>query len=158
MFSGYSDSSARGGNSPSGNWIGTIPLRLCSGLVLLYLHTLHHAIAAWQFLWHQQPWDLPGTLTKAQLPYPNALAITASIIGISVTVSWLLGFLTRFFSFVFIPIVLGALLAANRLADYTSAEVAMLYLFIALTLLITGSGWFSVDALFQLKRGKKKRR
>jgi hypothetical protein len=33
----------------------------------------------------------------------------------------------------------------------------MLYLLISFTLLITGSGWISADALFKIKRTKKKR-
>ncbi len=153
----YSNNDQRGGSSPSGQWVGTIPLRIGSALVLLYLHTWQQAVSGWRFLWHQQPWDLPALITKASLPYHDPLAIITATIGISVTVSWLLGFLTRFFAFIFIPLVLGALLAANRLGEYTAAETAMLYLFISFTLLITGSGWFSADALFKIKRTKKKR-
>ncbi len=154
---GYSDNQNRASTSSGGQWVGTIPLRIGSALILLYLHTWQQAVLGWHYLWHQQPWDLPGLITKASLPYHDILAISAATIGISVTVSWILGFLTRFFSFIFIPVILGVLLAANRLGEYTIAETAMLYLLISLTLLITGSGWISADALFKIKRIKKKR-
>lgn len=157
MAGGYSDSSFRqqGSGTPL---IGTIPLRIASAAVLLYLHAWHHTQSGWQFLWHQQPWELPLLLAKAKFPYVNPLAIATVAISFAVTVSWLIGFLTRLFSLLFIPVLLGAILAANRLEEYAAAETAMLYVLIAITLVVTGSGWFSVDTVFEMNRNPKRKR
>lgn len=157
MTGGYTDSSYRG---PGGDQslFGTIPLRIASAAVLLYLHTWQHVRSAWQFLWHQQPWDLPGIVAKAGLPYAPVIAITVAVIAFVVSLSWLIGFLTRFFSVLFIPVLLGAIFVANRLEDYAYGESAMIYLLIAVTLVITGSGWFSVDTVFEMNRLPKRRR
>ena len=157
MPSGYFEPNARSQGS-GGPLIGTIPLRIASGAVLLYLHTWHHAVSGWHFLWHQQPWELPALLAKAQFSYSSALAIAGTAVAFSVTVSWVLGFLTRLFSALFIAVLLGALLACNRLEEHAGAETAMLYLLISVTLVVTGSGWFSVDTLFVMSRAPKRKR
>ena len=141
---------------PGGPLLGTMPLRIASAGVLLYLHTWQQAQSGWFYLWHQKPWDLPLLVAKVQFPYPDALAIAAALIAFTVTVSWLLGFLTRLFSVLFIPVLLGVLLGANRLEEYAAAEAAMLYVFISLTLVISGSGWFSVDKLFVMNRNPRR--
>lgn len=157
MPGSYFESNSRSQGS-SGPLVGTIPLRIAGGAVLLYLHTWHHAQSGWQYLWHQQAWELPAILAKAQFPYSSAMAIAATATAFSVTISWLLGFLTRLFSVLFIPVLLGAILAANRLEEYANAETAMLYLLITITLVITGSGWFSVDTVFEMNRSPKRKR
>ena len=86
------------------------------------------------------------------------MASAATATAFSVTISWVLGFLTRLFSVLFIPVLLGAILAANRLEEYANAETAMLYLLITITLVITGSGWFSVDTVFEMNRSPKRKR
>ena len=135
-------------------WVGTIPLRIGAGLVLIYLHAWRQAVDGWQHLAKQTPWGLPELLKKATLPYPDILAYVATVLAMAAAVSWLMGFLTRFFSFLFLLVALGGILAANSLNDHVAAETSVLYLFVALTLLITGSGWFSVDALFELRSRK----
>jgi uncharacterized membrane protein YphA (DoxX/SURF4 family) len=67
---------------------------------------------------------------------------------------WAIGFLTRLFSFFAIPVGLGALVIA-QLIDPARVEGVLLYLSIAVTLLLFGSGNVSVDWVFNLARGKK---
>lgn len=151
----FSDSSRNGGSTPL---IGVIPLRLGTGLVLLYMHAWQDAQSAWQHLWNQTPWDAIVTLEKAGLPWPKVLAVAAAGIAAFTGASWVLGFATRFASFIFLPVALGALLVANRTGQSFAAESCVLYFLIALTLLVKGSGWFAVDTLFAMSKGEKKKK
>lgn len=140
-------------------WVGTIPLRIGAALTLGYLHCWPEGLAAWRHLWNQVPWELPNILQKASLPYPHILAYSATVIACSTVVAWFFGFLTRFFSFIFLPVAAGIILVGNSLNEGAAVrEIGALYLFIALSLLITGSGWFSVDAIFQLQNRPPKKR
>lgn len=135
-------------------FIGVIPLRLIAGISLLYLHGWAEGYAAWQHLWNGAEWDAIAFMEKAQMPWPRALAIGAAAITAFAGASWVLGFATRFASFIFLPVALGALLVANRTGQNYAAESCVLYFLIALTLLVNGSGWFSVDAIFNAARGR----
>ncbi len=137
---------------------GIIPLRIGAGALLLYLHAWSQAMAGYRFLWQRAPWDAISQFEKAGLPFPIPLAVTLALLTFLVAVSWILGFLTRFSSLLFIPLALGSLWIANRNAEFINAEICALYFFIALTLLISGSGWLSLDTLFRQRRGKNKSR
>ena len=142
--------------SSSGPIIGVIPLRLGAGFVLLYMHAWAQTQVAYNALWHGQPWDLINLLKNAGLPMPRVLAIAAALITAAVAMSWLLGFLTRLFSALFIPVTIGSLLICNRNDRPDGAESALLFFFISITLVIFGSGWLSLDSLFGRKRARKK--
>jgi uncharacterized membrane protein YphA (DoxX/SURF4 family) len=149
--------SSQGG--PLVRFIGVIPMRLVAGIALLYMHGWTEGLAGWQHLWNQAPWESIAVLEKAALPWPKALAVAAAGITAFTGASWILGFATRFASFIFLPVALGALLVSNRTEQSYAAESCVLYFLIALTLLVNGSGWFSVDAIFNAMRkggGKKK--
>ncbi len=137
---------------------GIIPLRVGAGASLLYLHAWSQAVAAYHFLWSGTPWDAINHLKEVGLPFPTALAVTSALLTCLVAVCWLLGFLTRFFSGVFLPFALGALWVANRSSQFNNAEISVLYFLIALTLLISGPGWLSLDTLFRQRRSKSKSR
>lgn len=137
---------------------GIIPLRIGAGASLLYLHAWSEGVAVFHFLWQRAPWVAISQLDKAGLPYPTTLAVVAALLTFLVAVSWLLGFLTRLASFLFLPLALGALWVANRNSEFVSAELCVLYFVIALTLLISGPGWLSLDTWFRQRRGKNKSR
>jgi uncharacterized membrane protein YphA (DoxX/SURF4 family) len=145
---------------PIARYIGVIPLRLIGGISLLYLHGWTAGHEAWQHLWHGAPWDAIAYLEKAALPMPRVLALAAAGITTFAGASWILGFATRFASFIFLPVALGALLVANKMTVSVehsyAAETAVLYFLIALTLLVNGSGWFSIDAIFNAARNRSK--
>lgn len=138
--------------------IGTAPLRIGAGITLLYIHAWDQAIFAWQYIRHQQPGDFIETVRSIGLPMPNVLAVTIALVTTLTAVGWIFGFYTRFLSLLFIPITLGALLVANRANQGFAAESAVLYFFIALTLLINGSGWLSLDAIFRGRSRKKRKK
>lgn len=137
---------------------GIIPLRIGAGASLLYLHAWSQALAAFHFLWNGTPWDAINHLKEVGLPFPTALAVTAALLTFLVAVCWLLGFLTRFSSGMFLPIALVALWVANRTSQFNHAEICVLYFLIALTLLIRGPGWLSLDTLFRQRRSRSKSR
>jgi uncharacterized membrane protein YphA (DoxX/SURF4 family) len=138
---------------PIARFISVIPLRLIGGICLLYLHGWTAATEGWRHLWNGAPWDAIGLLEKAAMPWPRVMAIAAAAITAFTGASWIVGFATRFASIIFLPVVLGALLVANRAGQNYAAESCVLYFLISLTLLVNGSGWFSIDALFNAARG-----
>lgn len=135
---------------------GVTFLRLGAGLTLLYLHVWNQAPQAYHFMWHGQAWDLVDTVKKSGVPFPAVLTVGAEIITLLVALSWILGFATRFFSFLFLPVLLGALWVSNKASATNGAEVCLLYFFISLALLIHGSGRISLDSLFQRRRTKRR--
>ena len=66
----------------------------------------------------------------------------------------MLGFVTRLFSAVFVPVVVGGMIVAQRL-DAPQLETCALYLPVALTLVLFGSGNVSLDFFFKLGRQPK---
>jgi len=161
MLSSFSSVDSSGGSSRSGGGfsqpvIGVILLRLGAGLTLLYLHGWNLAITVWQHLWNQAPWEAVGTLESAGIPLPKVLAVAGGVVIVVVSVSWILGFFTRLSSALFLPVAAIILLVANRTGNVIGAELAILYFFIALTLLFNGSGWLAIDTLFKLRQAKSR--
>ena len=138
--------------------IGIILLRIGAGLTLLYLHAWNQGFAAWHSLWDQTAWTVPTAIEKAGLPFPQILAIAAATIVALTTFSWIFGFAVRFISALFIPVTIASLLVANVAEQSGPGEAAILYFFIALTLLFNGAGWLSFDTLFQMRKGGKKKK
>lgn len=138
--------------------LGSVPLRIGSGLTLLYIHAWNQAILAWQYVRHQQPWDSIEAIQSIGLPFPDILAVIIALIVTLTALSWIFGFYTRLFSLLFLPITLGGLLVANRAGHGFAAESAVLYFFIAIALLLNGSGWLSLDAIFAGRPRKRRRR
>jgi len=131
-------------------------LRIGAGALLLTQHGWVAAHEAYTFLWEEKPWIWVKSFADVGLPYPTLLAPTVAIIVAAVAASWCVGFLTRLFAVLFLPVVIGVLLKGG--AEYT--EVAWLYLMISVTLLLYGSGAVSIDGLFRLgeRWGQPKKR
>lgn len=145
--------------NPWGSLFKTIAiLRIGAGVLLLTRHGWEAARGAYQFLWAEHAWDWVKAFSDAGLPMPTLFAPTIALLVAAVAVSWCIGFLTRLFAFVFMPVAIGVILKAD--AAYT--EIGWLYLMIAFTLLLYGSGAVSIDKLFRLGESwgqpKKKRR
>lgn len=130
-------------------------LRIGAGLTLLYLHGWGQAAGVWNHLWNGAEWDLIATLEKAEMPLPKILAIVSAVVTAFTAGAWIFGFATRFASFILLPVMLVALLVANRTGIGASAETCVLYFFIAICLTITGPGWLALDALFKSRKSKK---
>lgn len=138
--------------------IGSVPLRIGAGLTLLYIHAWNQAISAWQYVRHQEAWDSIEAIKSLGLPFPDILAVTIAIIVTLTALSWIFGFYTRLLSVLFLPLTLGGLLVANRADHGFAAESAVLYFFIAIAMILNGSGWLSLDAIFAGRPRKKRRR
>jgi uncharacterized membrane protein YphA (DoxX/SURF4 family) len=160
MFSSLgSGSSSRGGASPLRAFRTVSLMRIGTGLVLFYYYGMEAAVRGWQYALKQVPWSFEANLERAAMPFPKVLAVVVALVVIGVSLSWILGFLTRLFAVLFLPIVLGAMLVAERLAlPSNHTEMGLLYLLITISLLVSGSGKISLDALFKLGAGQKKRR
>lgn len=141
------------GGNPAANQVSIshlfktiVILRIGTGALLLFRHGWEAAHGAYQFLWEEQPWGWVKAFDDVGLPYATLLAPTVALIVAAVAVSWCLGFLTRLFSFIFMPIALGVIVMAGP----TYTELGWLYLLISATLLLYGSGAVSLDRLFHL--------
>jgi uncharacterized membrane protein YphA (DoxX/SURF4 family) len=134
------------------------PLRVGTGLTLFFLYALEASVHAYELVWKHVPWPLVETLKKAGVPYPHFIGPAATLVALIVSITWVTGFLTRLFSIVFLPVVIGAIVVVERLNAEAQAGVCWLFLFITLTFIMYGSGLVSVDALFKLgSRPKKKK-
>ncbi len=133
-------------------------LRIGSGIVLAAFHAWGGVIGGYEFVWKEQPWDWVKTLADARLPMPHIVAPVAAALVAAVALSWILGFVTRLFAFIALPLGIGALIVAERLGS-PQTETCWLYLFIAATLLLFGSGNISLDWFFNLgNRPKEKKK
>lgn len=136
-------------------------LRIGAGVMLMTRHGWSAGVGAYEFLWKEQNWDWVKAFSDAGLPQPTLLAPAVAIVVAVVAFTWITGFLTRLFAIVFMPILIGFLILAPK-AGSIYVEAAWLYLIIAFTLLLFGSGAISLDKLFHLgeswsSRPKKKR-
>lgn len=136
-------------------------LRVGAGVLLLTSHGWKAGLAAYEFLWQEKPWIWVSIFSDAGLPWPVFMAPAAAIILVAVALSWTVGFLTRLFSLVMLPVAAAFVFFAHR-TDSPFVEVGWLYMLIAFTLLLYGSGALSLDKLFHLgeewsNRPKKKK-
>lgn len=153
----YTGDSPRRSSAPATSVFKTVlVLRLGAGLLLLSRHGLSAASDAYHFLWQEQPWDWVPAFDAAGLPMAHLLAPAAALLIASVGISWTLGFLTRFFAALFIPICLASFTIVRQV-DPAAVESVWLYLHVAFTLMLFGSGAVSLDGLFNWgsKSGKK---
>ena len=160
MFTSYGPSPASSNQDSSAlHRLRTLaPLRVGAGLVLFFFYALGAGVQSYKMIWKHEAWSLVPILEKAHVPYPNVVGAVATGIAIVVSVAWVTGFLTRFFSLVFLPVIIGALIVVERLNAEAQAGVCWLFFFITITLVMYGSGLVSVDALFRLgSRPKKKK-
>jgi len=139
--------------NPLGSLFKTVAvLRIGAGTLLMVRHGFSAALGAYQFFWQEKPWAWPSAFHDAGLPYAHLLAPVTALVVAAVALSWISGFLTRFFAVVFLPVIITALVLLQK-AGAPQVEAAWLYLFITATLLLFGSGAISVDQLFRLGSG-----
>lgn len=144
------------GGSPEANqnpWAqifkSILVLRAGAGLLLMYRHGWQAVRDAYQFLWNEQPWTWVTLVKDAGLPLPHLLTPVLALVVAAVALSWITGFLTRLFAFLFLPLSGAFVLFASR-AGSDAAETGVLYLLTSLTLLMFGSGAISLDQLFRI--------
>lgn len=134
-------------------------LRIGTGVLLLTQHGWVAALGAYEFLWQEKSWDWVKAFSDAGFPYPTLVAPAVAIMVAGVALSWCVGFLTRLFAVIFMPVVIGVLIKGPA----ENVELAWLYLLVSFTLLLYGSGALSIDRLFRLgelwgqSRKKKKK-
>ncbi|MCB1225199.1 MAG: hypothetical protein KDK99_05245 [Verrucomicrobiales bacterium] len=151
---GGSSASRRGDHPLGALFQTTAVLRIGAGVLLLSRHLWQALPAAHQFIWKEVPWAWKTAFEDAGVPYPHLVAPAVAVVLALVCASWILGFLTRFFSLLFMVVAVAALLV-DRHAHPEFGELCWLYLIIAFTLCLFGSGAVSLDQLFQLGSRRK---
>ncbi len=132
-------------------------LRIGTGLLLMTRYGIGAVQNAYHFFFQEKPWAWVPAFHEAGMPYAHLLAPIVALLIVGVALSWIIGFLTRLFSFAFLPVVITTLVVLHK-ADSPRVEAAWLYLIITVTLLLFGSGSVSVDQLFRLGHGGSKKR
>src|SRR5688500_5592239 len=127
----------------------TVILRSGAGVLLLIHHGWRGAWGAYEFLWQEKSWDWVQRFGEAGVPYTHLPAPAVAVSVAAIRLSWSIGFLTRLFSALFIPILIAFIITAQQ-AGSVHAEIGWLYLVVAITLLLFGSGAISIDKLFHL--------
>jgi uncharacterized membrane protein YphA (DoxX/SURF4 family) len=131
-------------------------LRFGAGLLLLLYFGFPALMRGYPYVWSGAPWEWVEVCKAAGIP--GMLAPVAGGITFIVSLSWTLGFLTRLFSAIFLPVVIGAVVVTETLNATPYQPFCYLLLFVTITLMLFGSGQVSVDQLFKLvDRPKKKR-
>jgi uncharacterized membrane protein YphA (DoxX/SURF4 family) len=149
----YTGGNPAAARSPIGSLLKTVAiLRIGTGVLLLTRHGAREAVNAYHFFWKEQAWDWVKAFSDAGIPNAVILTPLTALVLLSVGVCWTIGFLTRLFSVLFLPFVITAIVLLQK-AGSAYVEAAWLYLFIAVTLLLFGSGAVSVDQLFRLGEG-----
>lgn len=155
------------GGNPAANqnpWAGLfktiVVLRIGTG-VLISRHAWSGAQGAYEFVWKEQAWDWARHFTEAGVPYPQFTAPAVAALLLAIAISFCIGFLTRLFALLFMPLA-GLFLLYSGAAHSAQVEAAWLYLLAAFTLLLYGSGAVSLDKLFHIgeswaSRPKKKK-
>lgn len=124
-------------------------LRIGAGATLAWFHGWPGLKGAYHFLWKEEPWEWVKVLDEAHIPFPHLVAPALALLIASVALGWGLGFVTRIFAAIAIPLALAAIVIAHRLAS-PEVETGVLYLAVAFTLLLFGSGNVSLDFFFDL--------
>lgn len=156
----YTGSSPASNQAPLSSLFQTTAiLRIGTGLLLMTRYGLGAVQNAYHFFWQEKPWAWVPAFHEAGMPYAHLLAPVVALLIVAVAISWTLGFLTRLFAVIFLPVVITTLVVLQH-AGSPRVEAAWLYLIITVTLLMFGSGTLSVDQLFHLGQGggPKKRR
>lgn len=152
MIEYYGESSAASKNPLAGLFKTIAILRIGTGLLLLSRHGIAAVKGAYDFLWNEKEWDWVTTFVDAGIPTAHLVTPAVAVVVAAVGVSWTLGFITRFFSLVFLPVIVTVIITLQG-AGSPHMETAWLYTLISVTLLLFGSGTVSLDKLFNIGQG-----
>ena len=135
---------------------GLLLLRFASACLLVYYELAIHLGKAWKNVWHEEPWGLVDQLQVRGVPIPSAVSVALILTAFLAAIGVLLGFLSRINSIVLIVIFLFFLIARVETSPNLTAESLLLYVIICTTLVVTGSGKFSMDHLLTSQRDRRK--
>jgi putative oxidoreductase len=89
-----------------------------------------------------------GAFTHMGVPMPGVIGPFIGLLEFFGGIALLIGLLTRLFALGFVCDMLGAILLVLLKKGFSGYELEFLLLVASLTLLLTGAGGFSVDAVF----------
>ena len=130
-------------------------LRIGTGIMLLSRHGIEAVFGAYDFLWNEKEWEWVTAFVDAGVPNAHLVAPAVALVVAAVGVSWTLGFVTRFFAIVFLPLIVAMLIILKG-SGSAHVEAVWLYGLITVTLLLFGSGAISLDKLFNIGQGGRR--
>lgn len=160
MLESLSGIGSRSKEAPSGSGgsaLAALVLRVGGGLVLLVQYALSASLRAWHFLWEHAPWPLVDAMVKNGMSWAKIGLPLAAVIALAVSLAWILGFLTRFFSASALVLFAVTSMYLSKADQDQHFLVIVLLTIIALALLCVGSGPLSVDGLFKALSASKKK-
>jgi putative oxidoreductase len=95
-----------------------------------------------------------GAFTHMGVPMPGVMGPFIGLLEFFGGIALAIGLLTRLFALGFVCDMLGAILLVQLKRGFSGYELEFLLLVASLTLLFTGAGEFSVDALFARRNSK----
>ncbi len=127
--------------SPSPNQVnlGLAVLRIAAGLVFL-----DHG---YQKMFKMGIGGVTGFFGQVGIPLPNVMATLITLLEVFGAVAIIVGFLTRPIALAFVLDMLGAILLVQLKNGFSKFELEFLLLGVAMTLLFTGAGRYSIDAM-----------
>ena len=125
---------------------GLLILRSIGGLALAFLHGIGKIPPAEQFV---------GMIGGMGFPAPALMAWLAALAEFAGGILLAIGLLTRPVAFIVVIHFLVIVLFVHRADPIADREPAIMFLMVALTLLFTGPGRFSVDAMLAGRAGRR---
>ena len=133
--------------------IGHLFLRISVGLMIFYIHGWHKLEGWIAYLRHGTPWKLAEEVAGMHVPAPLASAVAATFVQFICPLFVVVGLFTRI-NATLLSAALGGAILQNLLAG-RDPQLAILYTVVAVTLIFTGGGTFSIDRKRPLKTRKQ---
>jgi len=123
--------------------VGHLFFRVAAGLMIFYIHGLHKLEGWIAYLRHGTPWTLAGDVAGMHFPAPLASAVAATLVQFICPLFLIAGLCTRINAALLVCALSGAILQ-NVLAN-RDPQLAILYTLVVATLVLIGSGKYSLD-------------
>lgn len=147
--------SAAGVLSAGRTALSLLLLRVFGGLPMIYFQGWDQAIRAYRYIWEDKPWALVTDMAEKAIFAPNVMASILIFFLLSSSFAVLIGFLTRINATIMLLCTLLILLF-GLLGQFLISQTLVVYAGIFATLIMSGPGLISLDALLTKRRAKKK--
>src|ERR1700744_6192402 len=123
---------------------GHVFIRVAGGCMIFYIHGLHKLEGGIEYLRHGTPWVLENEVAGMHFPAPMTGAILATIIQFVCSLFIIMGLFTRVNAILLVGALSGAIMQ-NLLAG-RDPQLAILYTFVVVTIILLGGGPLSLDS------------
>ncbi len=156
VFTKSTDHSSGSKIAASDLWV--FLLRFFIGYPMIHYQAWRHAKLGWAYMWEKKDWSVFDQMTAHGYSSPGPMAVTLVFFLLISSFGILIGFLTRLNAIILL-ICLGIVLIAPIELNQGSLtpQTLLIYIGLCLTLIISGSGFFSLDMLMTRRRRRKKK-